>query len=161
MKRWLICLLLVLPLVLSACRLESQPRTRQDYDSPEQMLEDVDYTVYLPTDLPEGFALAEVYSMDRDIFRFVYRNGEEELVFSVSETDRDPSGDYGDYEIITTRTVYKYTLALKSNDGEDYLAVFTIRTDKRDIHYAITPASMDELFLILGSLEPFETPEET
>lgn len=157
-RLWPLCLIVLF--CLSACQIESQPRVRRDYESLERMMEEVDYTVYLPTDLPEGFALAEVYSMDRDIFRFVYRNGGEELVFSVSETDRDPSGDYGDYEIITTKTIYKYTLALKSNDGEDYLAVFTIRTDKRDIHYAVNPASMDELFLILGGLEPFETPEE-
>lgn len=157
-RLWPLCLIALL--CLSACHIESQPRVRRGYESLDRMMEEVDYTVYLPTDLPEGFALAEVYSMDQDIFRFVYRHGEKELVFSVSETDRDPSGDYDDYEIITSKTIYKYTLALKSHDGENYLAVFTVRTDKRDIHYAINPASMDELFTILGGLEPFEMPEE-
>jgi hypothetical protein len=142
-------------LLLGGCLPKQAPLERKDYDSVEEMAKAAPYAFWLPTTLPEGFVLDSVWSMGDETFRFLYKNGEREIVWSVSQYTADPSGDRGDYSIFQTRTIYKYTLAMKSNDGVHFLSVFSQKQDRYTIGYAINGATEEELFTLLGGLQAY------
>ena len=98
----LICILICFALFVSCDQVDSSSPIQ--YDDIYELAEKVGFKIVEPTYIPDGYALAGYFSMDKKIAEIVYADGEEKLIYAMTsikkiESDFDEFDETKDIEI--------------------------------------------------------------
>lgn len=131
--------------------IEGMPNPIIEQVSLEALSEKVGFAVVVPEALGE-FERKQFFSIDM-LAQVIYQRGEQELCWRMSaETNGDNSGDYNEYETVTTETIGEVAVTFKGNANEINLALWTLNGYEYSVGIREAGVSMEEMRAILTQL---------
>lgn len=100
--------------------------------------------------LPEGYSLDAIRTMDNNFVEYVYKNGDKEITYRMAEGTDDISGDYNVYEDVKTITINDTDVIIKK-DSENSGAIWTNGKMAFSV-YCNTAFSDDEIVDIISGV---------
>ena len=96
-----------------------------EYQTIQEAEETVGFNVMLPKNLPEGYTQNTIYVIENDLIEVNYLKDENEICFRQGKGDSDISGDYREYDEISTIMMDELEITTKGNNGKVNVATWT------------------------------------
>lgn len=128
------------------------PNPIESWETAEELSQAVGFEVLLPTQLPEGYQLEELSSINRQMAEARYSSDAGSIVYRVSAELEEVSGDYAQHSQQTEITVGELSVTLQG-DGEGWV---TATWTNGDLHCALLaqPGQTEEaLCAIIASIQ--------
>lgn len=93
------------------------PNPIVEYKTIDEAKKAVDFTVALPTALPEGYKTDNISVISGKIFQVTYKNGDNEITYRTAKTTDNISGDYNIYKIHKTLASGAFNIAVRGNEN--------------------------------------------
>lgn len=104
------------------------PNPYTEHDSLEALQEAVSFKVVVPTKLPVGYQLSQMYDISHKVAEVRWTKGESDISYRVAKyqaEQEDISGDYTVYDEVTIDQVGENRVIFKGKENQIYVATWT------------------------------------
>ena len=84
----------------------------------EEAIELAGFDIVLPEDMPEGFEITSIRTIENQMIEVIYLNGDKEIRIRKAKGSDDISGDYNEYSEIVENKEIGDSAEIKGNDGK-------------------------------------------
>ena len=105
---------------------EQIPNPYTEHDSIEGLKDAVSFQFSIPSKLPTGYDLSNMYDISNKVIDMRWRKGDAQIIYRVAQGEgEDISGDYNAYDQITSTDIGGIPILLKGTDDKIYVATWT------------------------------------
>lgn len=162
MKKFMkLTVVMVLVLTLGACGTTNKGKTVEEptigvqmpnpfvsCETIEQAKEHVDFEIKTPNNMPEGYELMGISTIENELVEFNYQKGESKITYRQGIKSETISGDYSVYEEINTEEVDDKDITFSGNEGKINLATWSDDNYSYSLNINIGNTGLEQIVVI-------------